>query len=154
MHLVSLFTPLLNCLTCLPAFDEANLILYCHISQIFRIQIFPFYAAPVALVTVLRLVHDKKSQKYYIKSQNDLYQVNEFVRFIWPGGFLLVWLWQIFCTGICVFGTFVLWPVTLIEEYVGAVRDRPGYGKPEESKIAEDDVSVPMGLIKDSVIRM
>ncbi|EOD49883.1 uncharacterized protein LTHEOB_2128 [Neofusicoccum parvum] len=74
------------------AFDKANLILYVHISQIFRVWVLPFYSAPVSLVTVLHLDYVPPSQsadtngdsddedakgKYYIAAQNDLYQTNE-----------------------------------------------------------------------------
>jgi len=100
------------------AYDESNLILYINISQVFRIFIIPFYKAPVNLVTVLQLVHDKKESKYYIQSQDDLYQVNEFVKFFWPGGFLIVWAWQMFATFFCLLGAIALWPISYIEQYV------------------------------------
>jgi hypothetical protein len=87
------------------------------ISQNFRIWIVPFYLAPVNLVTVLQLVHDKKTDTYLIQSQNDLYQVNQFVRFFWLGGWLLLWLWQIMATFFCLIGTVLLWPQTWAEEH-------------------------------------
>jgi hypothetical protein len=70
----------------------------------------------VNLVTVLQLVQDKKTDKYLIESQNDLYQVNEFVKFFWFGGWLLLWVWQIFATLFCVLGAAIGVPVTWAEE--------------------------------------
>lgn len=98
------------------AYDKSSLILYVNISQRFRIWIVPFYLAPVNLVTVLQLVRDKKTDKYLIQSQNDLYQVNEFVRFFWFGGWLFMWIWQLVASLFCVLGTIVVWPQTWIEE--------------------------------------
>jgi len=63
-------------------------------------------------------VHDKREAKYYIQSQNDLYQVNEFVKFFWPGGFLFVWAWQLFATLFCVLGAIALSPITYAEQYI------------------------------------
>jgi len=100
------------------AYDEQNLRLYVGIYQVFRIWLFPGYKAPVNLVTVLQLEHDKQRQKYYITSQNDLYQVNEFVRFVWPGGFIVVWLWQVIATLVSTLGALFLWPITWIEDNI------------------------------------
>ncbi|KAF2147336.1 uncharacterized protein K452DRAFT_261770 [Aplosporella prunicola CBS 121167] len=133
------------------AYDPTTLLLYVHISQVFRIWAIPFYAAPVSLVTVLHLAYsapDSHSSavaaaegaalaarepggRYYIAAQNDLYQVSEFVRFVWPGGFLVVWLWQLVATFFCVLGALLLWPVTLVEEFVGVWGGRRGGDVPE-----------------------
>lgn len=47
-----------------------------------------------------------KPKKYYIQSQNDLYQVDQFVRFILPWGIgttiILIWHW--FATLCCILG--------------------------------------------------
>jgi hypothetical protein len=72
--------------------------------------------APVNLVTVLQLVRDKKTEKYFIHSQNDLYQVDQFVRFAWLGGWLVVWVWQITAAFFCTIGAVILWPQTWVEE--------------------------------------
>ncbi|KAF2739418.1 hypothetical protein EJ04DRAFT_484221 [Polyplosphaeria fusca] len=101
------------------AFDKPNLLLYVTISQIFRIWLVPFYRAPVKLVTVLELRHNKGDGKYYITSQNDLYQVDQFVKFVAPGGWVLVWLWQFWATLFCLLGAVALWPVSVVEEWVG-----------------------------------
>lgn len=101
------------------AFDEANLILYVTISQVFRIWAVPFYYAPVRLTTVLNLRHSPSMGKYYIEKQDDLYQVDQWIRFLLPGGWLLIWLWHAWATLFCVLGTYVLYPVTWIEEHWG-----------------------------------
>ncbi|KAK0642483.1 hypothetical protein DIS24_g8989 [Lasiodiplodia hormozganensis] len=112
------------------AFDQTNLILYVHISQVFRIWLIPFYSAPASLVTVLHLAHVAAADddagedggdeggrgKYYITAQNDLYQTNEFVRFVWFGGFLFVWMFQFAATFFCVLGAFFLSPLTALQE--------------------------------------
>lgn len=128
------------------AFDEKKLTLYVNIHQIFRIWIIPFYKAPVSLVTVLKLVRypplppqpsysasinpndsqngslatSSKTPLFFIQSQNDLYQVNEFFRFFSAfgvlSGFLL--LWQFVATALCVLGAGLLWPVSWVEQNV------------------------------------
>ena len=103
------------------------------VSQTFRIWLVPFYAAPVDLVTVLRLKHDQREGKYYIDGQNDLYQVDQFVRFVWLGGWILVRIWQVVATGFCVLGAVVLWPVSVLEEWVG------GEGKGRKGKGVDGD---------------
>lgn len=71
----------------------------------------------MSLVTVLKLQHNKINDRYYIESQNDLYQVDQFVKFVAPGGWVLVWLWQFWATVFCVLGTVALWPVSVVEEW-------------------------------------
>ncbi|KAI9815202.1 MAG: hypothetical protein M1832_005537 [Thelocarpon impressellum] len=84
------------------AYDEQKLRLYVGVSQVFRLWVVPFYAAPVSLVTVLDLRQDKPSGRYRIAAQNDLYQTDEFVKFILPGGVgvLLVVVWQFVATAV------------------------------------------------------
>jgi hypothetical protein len=106
-------------LTSATAYDEKNLLLYVHIFQIFRIWLVPFYAAPVELTTVLQLQRDKSDGKYYISSQNDLYQVDQWIKFLVPGGWALVVLWHLWATACCVVGTYLLVPVTWLEEAWG-----------------------------------
>lgn len=129
------------------AYDEKNLTLYVNIHQVFRIWIIPFFNAPVSLVTVLKLVRhpslppqpsystpinpneqnwslnktaSPEKPLYYIQSQNDLYQVNEFFKFFSQFGVLstLLLLWQFLSTALCVAGTTVLWPVSWVEQNV------------------------------------
>jgi hypothetical protein len=68
-------------------------------------------------VTLLKLEHDQYDGKYYISSQNDLYQVDHWVRFIpfWPFASLMVRTWQSIAAALCILGTVLFWPVTLIE---------------------------------------
>ncbi|KAF2012129.1 hypothetical protein BU24DRAFT_425965 [Aaosphaeria arxii CBS 175.79] len=111
------------------AFDEPNLKLYVTIFQVFRIWIIPFYSAPVRLVTVLNLKRNRGDGKLYIDGQNDLYQVDQFVKFVAPGGWALVWLWQFWATAFCLLGALVLWPVSAAEEYVAVRRGGKGRGR-------------------------
>lgn len=97
------------------AFDEANLTLYVSIFQIFRIWLVPFYYAPVFLTSVIKLEYSD-DEKYYIASQDDLYAVDQWIRFIAPGGWILVHLWQFWASFFCVVGAIVLHPITLLEE--------------------------------------
>lgn len=107
-----------------PAYDPQHLVLYVNLSQIFRIWAIPFHSAHVNLTTVLHLTYFESSSKYYINSQNDLYQVNEFVRFVWPGGLLLVWFWQVVATLMCLVGAVVFWPISWLEEHGSTVEER------------------------------
>jgi hypothetical protein len=60
----------------------------------------------------LQLKHGEDS-KYYIKSQEDLYQLNEVVKFFWPGGATIIWFWQMFATFLCILGALTLAPITV-----------------------------------------
>jgi hypothetical protein len=92
--------------------------LYVNISQIFRIWVVPFHRSPVSFTTVLRLKHSRDDGKYYIQSQDDLYQVDQFVRFVLPPGWILIWIWHYWATFFCVVGTFVLWPISALEQWL------------------------------------
>lgn len=126
------------------AFDAQHLLLYVSIHQIFKIQWVPFHKSDVRLTTVLKLAEDetrkaeieefsaKQAKKilkndyaalqvphkrYLIQSQNDLYQTNEFVKFVFFfGGCSAIMAWQFFATFACVLGAFLMWPVTYLEE--------------------------------------
>ncbi|KAI9782436.1 MAG: hypothetical protein M1816_001888 [Peltula sp. TS41687] len=100
------------------AFDQTTLRLYVDISQVFRLWIVPFYAAHVNLVTVIDLVYDPKRRLYFVQSQHDLYQVNEWVKFIWPGGWLVLLLWQYYNTFLSVIGAILLSPISWYEENI------------------------------------
>lgn len=137
------------------AYDEKNLTLYVNIHQVFRIWIVPFFSAPVSLVSVLKLVRhpslppqpsystpinpndpqnsslleSTSSEKplYYIQSQNDLYQVNEFFKFFSQFGILsgLLLLWQFVATVLCILGATIFWPISWVEQnVVGGNREK------------------------------
>ena len=114
------------------AYDKENLTLYVSIHQLFHLFLLPrfiFSPASVSLVTVLQLVPSTAGGKkrYLIRSQNDLYQVNEFVKFVSLFGVLSVMViaFQLLATGFCVLGALVGWPVSWVEEnVVGGNRDR------------------------------
>lgn len=92
--------------------------------------------------------------KYYIQKQDDLYQVDQWIRFIAPGGWVLVWLWQAWATLFCVLGTWLLWPVTWVEENwgwgegVGLESNRRMRVSGKKGEVRSD------GLKEDEVLRM
>lgn len=86
------------------------------IFQVFRIWLIPFYYAPVYLTSVIKLERNDEEGKYYIDSQDDLYAVDQWIRFIAPGGWMLVQLWQFWASFFCVIGAVMLHPITLLEE--------------------------------------
>lgn len=121
------------------AYDAKSLRLYVTMHQIFRIWAIPFFNAPVTLTTVLQLVskpyptphHPNKRDLYFIQSQNDLYQVNEWIKFVSQFGVLslFIFIWQLVATGFCVLGAFAFWPVSWLEQNViGGNRER-GFGE-------------------------
>jgi hypothetical protein len=67
----------------------------------------------------LKLQHNKGDNKYYIRSQNDLYQVDQWIKFLLPGGWALIFLWHAWASFFSLVGTYVLYPVTWVEEYMG-----------------------------------
>ncbi|KAI7227887.1 hypothetical protein KC330_g8164 [Hortaea werneckii] len=107
-----------------PAYDEANLTLYLNITQTFAIWFIPFHRSPVNLTTVLQLVRSpsssqsSSSNKYLIKSQNDLYQVDQFVRFFLPWGIgsTLISLWHAWATFFCVVLAWIFAPFLRLEQ--------------------------------------
>lgn len=102
----------------LEAYDEPNLILYVNITQIFGLWFIPFHRAHVNLTTVLELKQNRGDDKYYIQSQNDLYQTDQFVKFLIPPSWIFVWLWQFWATFFCFLGAAALWPITYAEQWV------------------------------------
>jgi len=97
-------------------YNQKSQLLFVEIHQIFSLFFVPFYKSNVHLTTKIRLVQSENDGKYYIKSQEDLYQLNEVVKFFWPGGATIIWLWQIFTTGLCILGALVLAPLTWMEQ--------------------------------------
>ncbi|KAL1597308.1 hypothetical protein SLS60_008892 [Paraconiothyrium brasiliense] len=100
------------------AYDEPNLLLYVNITQVFGIWVIPFHRARVNLTTILSLKRNRGDDKYYIQSQNDLYQTDEFVKFVLPPSWILVWLWQFWATFFCFLGAFALWPISYAEQWI------------------------------------
>ncbi|KAJ4303293.1 hypothetical protein N0V90_002186 [Kalmusia sp. IMI 367209] len=100
------------------AYDESNLLLYVNITQVFGIWVIPFHRARVNLTTVLKLRRNRGDGKYYIQSQNDLYQTDEFVKFLIPPSWIIVWLWQFWATAFCLLGAAALWPITWAEQWI------------------------------------
>ncbi|KAI8633337.1 hypothetical protein F5Y19DRAFT_471609 [Xylariaceae sp. FL1651] len=137
------------------AFDRRTNSLYATIRQTFTIWIVPFslWQANVQLVCLLELAHlpvddtdhhllsqDEYTQqdggdntalsskkRYFVRGQQDHYQVNEFLKFIAPFGASVVWyLWQLFATFLSAVGVALLWPVTSVYEHFSAQRrDEP-----------------------------
>ena len=114
------------------AYDKENLTLYVSIHQLFHLFILPrfiFSPASVSLVTVLQLLPATAGGKkrYLIRSQNDLYQVNEYLKFVSLFGVLsvMVMAFQLVATGLCVLGAVAGWPISWVEEnVVGGNRER------------------------------
>ncbi|KAL4798454.1 hypothetical protein BDV19DRAFT_357022 [Aspergillus venezuelensis] len=102
------------------AYDKDNLRLYVSMHQVFSIWVIPFHTAPVNLTTVLSLTTDADAdgkKRYYITKQEDLYQTDEFIKFVVPyGGQLAVLMWHAFATLFSIMGVFVLYPVMFAEE--------------------------------------
>ena len=79
--------------------------------------------------TETEVVEALKGRKYYIASQEDLYQTSEFVKFVLPFGGLgeaLVVVWQVLATLLCVLGAWVFWPLTLVRERLVSEREKLG----------------------------
>ena len=100
----------------LTEFNQSSSILFLQIHQIFSLFFVPFYKANVNLTVKLHLVHKASTNKYYISSQEDLYQINEVVKFFLPGGATFLWLWQVLASFVCVLGALVLAPITWMEQ--------------------------------------
>ena len=91
--------------------------------------------APVKFVTLLELTPAPQMSsstmngptKYLIQSQNDLYQVNEFIKFASPLriAWLFVLVTQFVATAFCVLGALLLSPISWVEEnMIGGNRER------------------------------
>ncbi|KAF2845192.1 hypothetical protein T440DRAFT_282308 [Plenodomus tracheiphilus IPT5] len=101
------------------AFDKPNSKLYVQVFQIFRIWLIPFYYAPVSLTTVLSLTQQSPAGKYYISAQNDLYQTDQFVKFVLPGVWVFIALLGFLASCGCAVGALLGGPVTWVEEHWG-----------------------------------
>jgi len=97
-------------------YNQKAQLLFVEINQIFSIFFVPFYKSHVHLTTKIKLYHSLENGKYYIVSQEDLYQLNDLVKFFWPGGATIIWFWQIFATFLCTLGSLTLAPITWLEQ--------------------------------------
>lgn len=95
-------------------FNQETQTLFVSIHQIFTL--FFIYKANVHLTTKLSLVQDNTARKHFIKHQEDLYQTDEVVRFFWPGGNYIIWLFQVVATLTCIGGALALAPITWMEQ--------------------------------------
>lgn len=112
------------------SYDEKNLVLYVGLTQVFAIWAIPTHRSEVSLVTVLHLTRQKDLEddgklKYYISSQNDLYQSDQFIKFILPWISIIVPIWQFLATIFCVIGSYLFTPVTWWEEHFQDQFTRP-----------------------------
>jgi len=90
--------------------------MFINIHQVFALFFVPFYEADVRLTTKLHL-RQLKDGKYYIKSQEDLYQVNDLIKFFVPfvgAGFL--WTCQLLATFGCTLGALIFAPFTWYQQ--------------------------------------
>ncbi|TDZ35308.1 hypothetical protein C8034_v005471 [Colletotrichum sidae] len=112
--------------------DQKTNLLYVKMHQDFRLWFVPFYNAPVDFVVVLRLEtrnvdaqglplprnqSDANAvgarQRQFIVSQEDHYQVGEWLKFLIPFFGYWAWhIWTLFATILCVFGALIGLPVT------------------------------------------
>ncbi|KAI0159225.1 hypothetical protein BJ166DRAFT_325555 [Pestalotiopsis sp. NC0098] len=129
--------------------DAHNSLLYLTIRQTFTLWFVPLslWQANVKLVTVLTL--DKRpvdgegrllktngsvssadqtvNSLWFIKGQEDHYQMEEWLKFIAPFGASVVWqAFQLFATYLCWLGVMFLWPVTSVHDYVFRNREADG----------------------------
>ncbi|KAI0597781.1 hypothetical protein F4775DRAFT_218414 [Biscogniauxia sp. FL1348] len=125
------------------SFDKNNNLLYVTIRQVFTLWFVPFslWQANVKLVTVLELEHlsvdgnnrpvdlsqrqpgrdddfaIERSKRYFIKGQEDHYQVDQFLKFVAPWGASLLWVaWQILATLVCAVCVAIFRPVEALRE--------------------------------------
>ncbi|KAK3680078.1 hypothetical protein LTR78_000455 [Recurvomyces mirabilis] len=107
------------------AYDEKNMVLYVDIKQVFAIWFVPFHRSPVRLTTKLSLTRRRErgmpeGRRYYIQSQEDLYPVDQMVKFFapWGAGTTVVYTWHFIATGFCVLLAIAFaWFTALQERY-------------------------------------
>jgi hypothetical protein len=125
--------------------------LYVNLDQTFSIWAIPFHRADVNLTTVIKLRKDESDGKYYILSQEDLYQTDQWVRFFWFGGSFVVMLVQFLATLISAASTYVFSPVTWLEQE-GAVGDQKGRGVERRLKSGGRKKEEPEFTMKRGVV--
>ncbi|KAF9899478.1 hypothetical protein BX616_003014 [Lobosporangium transversale] len=92
--------------------DLKKRVLYVEISQVFSLWFVPLYKSHVHFVAALHLTQFPDDKRYYIFKQEDHYQFNEFVKFVWPGGDTFLTIWQFTATLACIIGGLLLAPLT------------------------------------------
>ncbi|KAK8090804.1 Flavin-binding monooxygenase-like protein [Apiospora phragmitis] len=120
--------------------DQQHNLLYLTMRQVFTLWFVPFslWQSHAKLVTVLELAHlpvdedgrpadantiippgDKTARfRYFIKGQEDLYQANEWLKFIAPWGGSLTWVTgQLVSTIVCALCVLIFWPLTFLEPH-------------------------------------
>ncbi|KAH8809311.1 hypothetical protein F5884DRAFT_401389 [Xylogone sp. PMI_703] len=105
-------------------FDETCPILFVNIHQIFSIWFVPFYKSDVHLTTILHLKRSEEDGRWYIKTQEDLYQTSEVVKFFWPGGTVVMYLFQLCATLLCILGALVMKPQTMLAQWIDNKKER------------------------------
>ncbi|GKT48664.1 LOW QUALITY PROTEIN: uncharacterized protein ColSpa_08845 [Colletotrichum spaethianum] len=134
--------------------DQKTNLLYVKMRQDFRLWFVPFYNAPVDFVVVLRLetrtvdangnllprgYGDSNTvgnrQRQFIVSQEDHYQVGEWIKFLIPFFGYWAWhAWTLFVTGLCVIGAFVGYPLTFLFQQFAVNNSTNGTGSSQENK--------------------
>lgn len=120
--------------------DQQHNLLYLTMRQVFTLWFVPFnlWQTSVKLVTVLELAHlpvddegrpadgnaiippgDKTARyRYYIRGQEDNYQMTEWLKFIAPWGGHLIWYFgQLVSTLVCTLCVILFWPLTFLEPH-------------------------------------
>ncbi|TWU73180.1 hypothetical protein ED733_003873 [Metarhizium rileyi] len=107
--------------------DQRTGTLYVNIHQTFAVWFIPLYSARVRLLTVLHLEQRNcrisreqaalsgpghERPRYYVASQEDLYQFNDCLQFLLPRAGPWLWsLWQLFSALLCVLSAVAFLPV-------------------------------------------
>ncbi|TID00066.1 hypothetical protein CH35J_005454 [Colletotrichum higginsianum] len=134
--------------------DQKTNLLYVKMRQDFRLWFVPFYNAPVDFVVVLRLetrtvdangnpmprgYGDSNTvgsrQRQFIVSQEDHYQIGEWLKFLVPFFGYWAWhAWTLFATVLCVVGAFFGYPLTLLYQQFAGNSSTNGNGSLQENK--------------------
>lgn len=98
--------------------EQKSNTIYCELRQEFSKIFVPFYRNSAHLTTKLILHYEEHEGKYYIKTQEDLYQPDQLIRYFFPGGSALILLFQYFAAYFCVIGALILAPITWFEQKI------------------------------------
>ena len=153
-----------------PAYDQQNAILFANVSQTFKIWFIPAYLAKVKLTTVLHLVKFQNDapaamgsdglSKFLIKSQEDLYQTNEFVKFFlpWSIGTTIIGIWHYIATMLCVYGANGYIAIATIFSgiaafFAGREAERQAVNSEPSTDVTKSESGDPSGAIEDDLRR-